>query len=76
MIEKYHLRPYINNNSVLFEVTKSMYGLPHAGKIAQDSLIQRLAHHGYMQTGTTYLFRHATNGVAFTLVVDEFGVKF
>jgi hypothetical protein len=53
-----------------------MYGLPHAGKIAQDNLTARLATHGYLQTGTTCLFRHATNGVAFTLVVDDFGVKF
>ena len=37
----------------------------------------RLATHGYLQTGTTCLFRHVTNnGVTFTLVVDDFGVKF
>ena len=53
-----------------------MYGLPHAGKIAQDVLVERLASHGYLQTGTTCLFRHVTNGVAFVLVVDDFGVKF
>ena len=53
-----------------------MYGFPHAGRIAQDVLIERLAKHGYHQTGTTCLFRHDTNGVAFTLVVDDFGVKF
>jgi len=54
-----------------------MYGLPHAGKIAQDVLIGRLATtHGYLQTGTKCLFRHATNGVAFALVVDDFAVVF
>ena len=53
-----------------------MYGLPHARKIAQDVLIGRLAKHGYLQTGTTCLFRHVTNGVAFfALVVDDFAVK-
>jgi hypothetical protein len=57
------------------DVNKSMYEFPHAGRIAQDVLIERLAMHGYHQTGTTFLFRHDTNGVAFTLVVD-FGVKF
>jgi hypothetical protein len=31
---------------ILFSQTKSIYGLPHAGKIAQDSLIARLATHG------------------------------
>jgi hypothetical protein len=76
VLDKHHLHQYIHNNSVLFEVTKSMYGLPHAGKIAQDVLVERLAAHGYHQTGTICLFRHSSNGVAFALVVDDFGVKF
>ena len=79
ILAKHSLHPFLFNKSVLFEVTKSMYGLPHAGKIAQDSLVARLAPattHGYLQTGTTCLFCHVTNGVAFTLVVDDFGVKF
>ena len=76
ILVKHSLHPYIFNNSILFEVTKSMYGLPHAGKIAQENLVARLATHGYLQTGTTCLFRHTTNGVAFTLVVDDLGVKF
>jgi len=76
ILAKHSLRPFLFNKSVLFEVTKSMYGLPHAGKIAQDSLVARLATHGYLQTGTTCLFRHVNNGVAFALVVDDFGVKF
>ena len=76
ILTKHNLSQYIYNNSVLFEVTKSMYGLPHAGKIAQDVLVERLATHGYHQTGTICLFRHSTNGVAFALVVDDFGVKF
>jgi hypothetical protein len=50
-----------------------MYGLPHAGKIAQDVLIERLATHDYHRTGINCLFRHVTNGVA---VVDDFGIKF
>eukprot|EP01036_Dinobryon_divergens_P061842 gene61842-biopygen29750 len=67
ILDKHILHQYVHNNSVLFEVTKSMYGLPHAGKIAQDVLIERLASHGYHQTGTVCLFRHVTNGVAFAL---------
>ena len=53
-----------------------MYGLPHAGRIAQEALIPQLAKHGYHQTSTTCLFRHVTNGIAFTLVVDDFGIKY
>jgi len=32
VIEKYHLQPFIHNGAILFEVVKSLYGLPHAGK--------------------------------------------
>ena len=63
ILDKHNLRQFIYNNSILLEVTKSMYGLPHAGRIAQVILIERLA-------------AHSTNGVAFALVVDDFGVKF
>ena len=73
ILTKYNLRKFMHNGSILFEVTKSMYGLPHAGRISQDGLIERLASHGYLQTGTTCLFRHATNSITFTLVVDDFG---
>ncbi len=76
ILTQHSLQQFLHNNSILFEVTKSMYGLPHAGKIAQGVLIDRLATHGYLQTGTTCLFRHVTNGVAFALVVDDFAVKF
>jgi hypothetical protein len=76
ILTKYNLRKFMHNGSILFEVTKSMYGLPHAGRISQDGLIERLASHGYLQTGTTCLFRHATNSITFTLVVDDFGVKY
>jgi hypothetical protein len=76
IMDKYDLHQYTHNGAVLFEVVKSLYGLPHAGKISQDSLITHLAAHGYHQTSTTCLFRHESNGVTFTLVVDDFGVKF
>jgi len=76
IMDKYKLHQFIHDGAVLFEVVKSLYGLPHAGKISQDSLITHLAAHGYHQTTTTCLFRHESNGVTFTLVVDDFGVKF
>ena len=53
-----------------------MYGLPQAGLLAQQRLITHLATHGYHQTPTTCLFRHCTNGTVFSLVVDDFGVKY
>ena len=31
ILEKHNLRPFINDGAVIFEVVKSLYGLPHAG---------------------------------------------
>ena len=76
ILDKHTLHTFIHNNSILMEVDKSMYGFPHAGRKAQDVLIERLAKHGFHQTGTTCPFRHDINNVAFTLVVNDFGVKF
>ena len=53
-----------------------MYGLPQAGLLAQNCLIKHLATNGYYQTDATCLFRHETNGTDFSLVVDDFGVKY
>ena len=77
VIIKYNLRKYINNKSILFEVNKGMYGLPQAGILAQQRLTKHLAIAGYHQSSNVpCLFRHDTNGISFTLVVDDFGIKF
>ena len=54
-----------------------MDGLPQAGKIANDLLKKRLAEFGYHETKyTPGLWKHNTRPVHFTLVVDDFGIKF
>ena len=54
-----------------------MYGLPQAGKIANDLLQKRLKKAGYHQCQyTPGLYKHSWRPVTFTLVVDDFGVKF
>ena len=59
------------------EISNSIYGLPQAGKLSQDRLVKHLAAHEYIQCiNTPCLFVHSTNGVAFTLVVDDFLIKF
>jgi hypothetical protein len=73
---KYNLSSFVHNDSILFEVNKGMYGLPQAGLLAQDRLVEHLANYGYNQTQTPCFFRHATNGTDFSLVVDDFGVKY
>ena len=59
------------------EISKGIYGLPQAGKLAQDRLVAHLETHEYIQcVNTPCLFVHRSNGVAFTLVVDDFLIKF
>jgi hypothetical protein len=54
-----------------------MYSLPQAGLLANKLLEKRLNIHGYYQhRHTPGLWAHRTQPVQFTLVVDDFGVKF
>ena len=76
LMGKHLLKPYLTNNSILFEVKQGMYGLPQAGYLGQRRLVDHLAKHDYHETTTPCLFRHSTNGTTFALVVDDFGVKY
>ena len=59
------------------KIRKGMYGLPHAGKIANDRLRKHLQPYGYTPVKhTPGLWKHATRPISFTLVVDDFGVKY
>jgi hypothetical protein len=63
--------------TALVAITKGMYGLPQAGKLAQEQLTRRLAEHGYHPVrNTPCLFKHETRDIAFALVVDDFGIKY
>ena len=61
---------------VYIEIRGGMCGLPMAGKLAHDDLVEYLAPHGYKPAKfTPGLWIHATRNISFTLVVDDFGVK-
>ncbi len=54
-----------------------MYGLPQAGIIAQELLQKRLAAVGYHQSQIIPgLWTHKTRNICFTLVVDDFAIKY
>lgn len=77
IMEQYNLEPLIHNGAVYVEIQKGMYGLPQAGKIASDALIPVLNAAGYHQSQfTPGLFKHDTRPIAFSLVVDDFGVSY
>ena len=59
------------------KITKGIYRLPQAGRIAHDKLIKHLANGGYVPTGKTPgLFKHTSRPIYFCLVVYDFGVKY
>ena len=62
---------------VCVEVRKGMYGLPQAGILAQQLLKRRLNDKGYFQSTLVLgLWKHRWRSVQFTLVVDDFRVKY
>ena len=61
----------------MVRVKKGMYGLPHAGRIAAIKVTALLAQAGYRECRhNKMVFRHDTRNVTFTLVVDDFLVKY
>ncbi len=59
------------------EIQKGMYDLPQAGIIAQQLLEEHLEKDGYCQSKTTPgLWTHDTRPISFSLVVDDFGLKY
>ena len=59
------------------KIRKGVYGLPQAGIIAQDLLAKQLQEHGYSQSKTTPgLWKHEWRPIIFSLVVNNFGVKY
>ena len=74
---KYNLQKYVHNGFIMHEVNKGMYGLKQAGILAQQKLITHLVPAGYLQhPHVPCLFLHKERGTAFTLIVDDFFVKF
>ena len=78
VIEEYNLKPKATNDGYVYvEVRQGMYGLPHGGLIAQQLLEERLQKHGYKQSKLTPgLWTHKWRDITFTLIVDDFGVKY
>jgi hypothetical protein len=77
IIEQYNLTPLFHNGFVYVEIRRGMYGLPQAGRLANNQLIAQLAPHGYEPCALTPgLWHHTTRDVVFSLVVDDFGIRY
>jgi hypothetical protein len=77
IIQKYNLNALAANGWVYIEIQKGMYGLKQAGLLANQLLQTRLAPFGYYPARhTPGLWLHKTRPISFTLVVDDFTVKY
>jgi hypothetical protein len=71
------LNEVAQEGKVYIEIQKGMHGLPQAGILANELLQRNLAQDGYRpKTHTHGLWTHDTRPISFSLVVDDFGVKY
>jgi hypothetical protein len=77
IIQKYNLNALAVDGWVYIEIRKGMYGLKQAVLLANQLLQTRLAPFGYYPARhTPGLWLHKTRPISFTLVVDDFAVKY
>jgi hypothetical protein len=78
IIAHYHLLDITTPNEYVYcKIRQGMYKLLQAGIIAQELLVQRLKEHGYTQRKTMPgLWTHVWCPITFSLVNDNFGVKY
>ena len=77
IIQQYNLRKLAHKVFVYMEIQKGVYGLPQSGNIANDILKLHLDKFGYNPAPIPPdLLRHQTRPFQFSLVVDDFGIKY
>jgi hypothetical protein len=77
IVQNYNLNALAVDGWVYIEIRKGMYGLKQVGLLANQLLQTRLAPFGYYPARhTPGLWLHKTRPISFTLVVDDFAVKY
>ena len=75
--KQYGLDKIQHDGCVYIQIQKVMPGLKQAGKIANNYLTKHLKRYGYQPCPVTpSLWKHNERPISFTLVVDDFGVKY
>ena len=75
----YKLHDKVYSGFIYMEIRRGCYRLPQAGILANKLPKKRLAKHGYFEVPhTPGLFKHISSSrpVQFTLVLDDFGIKY
>jgi hypothetical protein len=77
IIDKYNLGALAVDGWLHIEIRKGMYGLKQVGLLSNQLLQTRLAPFGYYPARhTPGLWLHKTRPIAFSLIVDDFAVKY
>jgi hypothetical protein len=78
IIQEYNSKSIVTDDGMIYiEANRGMYGLPQAGLLANELLEKRLNKRGYHQSKLVPgLWKHEWRPIKFTLVVDDFGVKY
>ena len=80
IIEEYQAMKFVDIDGYVYcEITGVMYGLAQSGQITNQNLQKHLAKYGYYPTRsrrTPGLWKHKTRKINFTLIVDDFGIKY
>ncbi len=77
IIEQYNLKELALNGYVHLKIRRAVWGLPQVGILANKRLRRKLAPFGYYKcVNTPGLWYHVSRPISFTLVVDDFGVKY
>ena len=75
--KQYDLDAKAHKGFVYWEIRKAIYGLPNAGRLANERLRQKLKPAGFYEVAhTPGLWKHKRRPIQFSLIVDDFGVKF
>ena len=79
IIDTYDITSYISpgDTKAYVEVTGALYGMKQAGYLANKDIVEHLANNGYtQQPNTPCLFSHVTDDIEFSLITDDFGVRY
>ena len=76
-LEKYKLTEKVHNRYIFTQVNKGMYGLPQSGRVVHEALVKHMEPYGYHTSRKKLgLWKHNSQPINSTLVVDDFIVKY
>jgi hypothetical protein len=75
--KQYDIDTDTRDGFVFLEIQQAVWGLPQAGILANKLLHKRLKPHGYYEcVNTPRLWQHAARPIAFSLMDNNFGIKY